>query len=107
MAQKITFVDDLDGSPIDDAFAITRFSLNGEDYEIDLSPKNAEKLAKALEPYISVARKATVRIAGKAKSGSDPAYLAKVREWAKLNNFAVSERGRVAADLIKSYEAAR
>ena len=49
MAQKINviLVDDLDGS---DAVETVSFGLDGSQYEIDLSKKNAEVLRKALAP---------------------------------------------------------
>jgi hypothetical protein len=47
MAQKIQvlFIDDLDGG---EAEGTVRFGLDGADYEIDLSAKNAAALRKAL-----------------------------------------------------------
>lgn len=50
MAQKVEvhLEDDLDGGPAED---IIQFSLDGKDYEIDLSTANAEKLRKALRSF--------------------------------------------------------
>ena len=47
MAQRtqVIFEDDIDGS---EAEGTVTFALNGVQYEIDLSNKNAEKLRKAL-----------------------------------------------------------
>ena len=57
MAQKVEIhlEDDLDGGPADHTLT---FALDGKDYEIDLSDANAEKLRKALRPFVAAARKA-------------------------------------------------
>src|SRR4051812_50223705 len=53
MARHFVLVDDLDGS--EGAETIT-YTVNGQDYEIDLSENNAEKFHDALEPYIQNSR---------------------------------------------------
>jgi hypothetical protein len=62
MAQKIQtlLIDDLDGGQAEDT---VRFGLDGAEYEIDLSAKHAETLRKALEPYVSAARRASGSVA--------------------------------------------
>ena len=57
VAQKIQtlFIDDIDGG---EAEGTVRFGLDGTDYEIDLSAKNATALRKALAKYIDAARRA-------------------------------------------------
>mgnify|MGYP001950986074 CR=1 FL=1 len=46
-------VDDIDGS---DAVTTVSFSLDGRNYEIDLSESHLERLQQALEPYLNAAR---------------------------------------------------
>ncbi|WP_019873789.1 histone-like nucleoid-structuring protein Lsr2 [Sporichthya polymorpha] len=46
--------DDLTGGPADET---VRFSLDGIDYEIDLSAKNAERLRSDLDMYVAAARR--------------------------------------------------
>jgi hypothetical protein len=57
MAQKITveLQDDLDGGPADET---VRFGVDGAEYEIDLSKKNAAALRRKLAPFIEHSRKA-------------------------------------------------
>jgi Lsr2 len=57
VAQKVTvsLVDDLSGSQADETVS---FGLDGKNYEIDLSSKNADKLRGALVDYVGAARKA-------------------------------------------------
>ncbi|WP_068254738.1 Lsr2 dimerization domain-containing protein [Rathayibacter tritici] len=57
MATKITLVDDLDGLLIPDGSTV-RFSIDDEAYEIDLSPKNRQKLRAAFRLYIDASRRA-------------------------------------------------
>ena len=58
MAQKITVTleDDLDGGPADQT---VRFGLDGAEYEIDLSARNASAFREQLAPYTERARKAS------------------------------------------------
>ena len=110
MAQRtvIELTDDLDGS---EAVETIHFSLQGVEYEIDLSERNAEKLRKALARYIDAGRKVggrrTARPGGGGggstrRSSSDTAA---VREWARAQGIQVSERGRVPHSLRDRYAA--
>ena len=47
MAQKVSLIDDLDGSEGDETVT---YSLGDQEYEIDLSKKNAAKLARRCSP---------------------------------------------------------
>lgn len=51
---EIILIDDLDGK---DAHETIVFAVDGVEYEMDLSDKNAEKFRKAVAPYVEVARK--------------------------------------------------
>ena len=55
MAQKVMLIDDLDGS---EGAETIRYSVDGKDYEIDLSEKNAKRLRDALTEFIEKARPA-------------------------------------------------
>ncbi|RXZ42262.1 histone-like nucleoid-structuring protein Lsr2, partial [Agromyces binzhouensis] len=60
MAKRVveTLIDDLDGS---DADRTLSFALDGDQYSIDLSSANIDKLEAALAPYIGAARKTAAR----------------------------------------------
>ena len=112
MAQKIQtlFIDDLDGS---EAEGTVRFGLDGAEYEIDLSAGHAEALRKALAPYVSAARRAPGAAARRpgqsgrrAESAGAPDPTA-VREWARSQGIEVKDRGRVPAELVVKFQAAR
>jgi hypothetical protein len=57
--QTITIrIDDLDGRQIrQGSGGAVSFSLDGIDYEIDLSAKHRRELEKVLEPYIAAGRR--------------------------------------------------
>jgi len=107
MAQKVevTLIDDLDGGKADETVT---FGLDGAQYVIDLSAKNAEALRDGLAKYMDAARREKGgRAAGRgaarkaAVAGPD---TADVRTWAKAQGFEVSERGRVSKDLIVKFQ---
>jgi hypothetical protein len=114
MARKqITqLIDDLDGQTLDDSGETVLFSLDGRPYEIDLSPEHAEELRSALKPYLDAARSVGVAsrtVTSRSRATRRPASdrdLGAVREWARANGHTVSERGRVAADILEAYDAA-
>jgi Lsr2 len=106
MAQKVTaeLEDDLDGGPADET---VRFGVDGADYEIDLSKKNAAALRRKLAPFIEHARKAgrgARRRPGRTAAGRDRS--GDIRAWAKDQGIGVSERGRIPASVVEQYEAA-
>ena len=113
MAQKVQVLltDDLDGSVAQETI---RFRLDGTDYEIDLSKKNAKSLRDTLAKYTAVARRESAAARGgrsnrrsRGSSGAREVDPKAVREWAARNNIAVSARGRIPQDVLSQYEAAR
>jgi hypothetical protein len=101
---QIKLVDDLDGGA---AAETVSFGLDGSSYEIDLSKRNASKLRGALEPYVAGGRKVTParrRGRGRARAGGPSA--AEVRDWARVNGWEVSDRGRVPAEVREAYDSA-
>jgi hypothetical protein len=105
MAQRVQVIieDDYSGGPADETVA---FSLDGAEYEIDLSSKNAASLRDALAPWTAHARKTggRRRRGGKSSAGSNKS--SDIRAWAAANGFEVSSRGRVSAEVRQAYEKA-
>jgi Lsr2 len=114
MAKQIITVltDDLDGG---DADRTIEFGLDGVNYTIDLSEKNAGKLRKALDPYLSVASRVgraggngrTASRAAAAPSRANRDQNQAIREWAAKNGYEVSERGRIPASIVEAFHAKR
>jgi Lsr2 len=94
--------DDVDGGKADET---VEFGLDGVAYVIDLSGDNAKKLRGALDGYVSKGRKVSGRTRKTSKSYSDVETSA-VRAWAASNGIKVSERGRIAADVVAQFKAA-
>jgi hypothetical protein len=106
---QVLLVDDLDGGSADETVS---FSLDGVSYEIDLSAKNAGKLREAFGEYLGAARKAgrvTARSTGRqaGTAAADREQNQAIRAWAKKKGMAVSERGRIPAEIVEKYHAAR
>lgn len=107
MAQRyhVTLEDDLDGTKAEETI---RFALDGTEYEIDLSKKNAKALREALSGYIEAGRRVKAASAGRrrsaARGGRDEAR--NIREWAAENGYEVSARGRVPSQVREAYDAA-
>jgi hypothetical protein len=114
MAKQVITVltDDLDGG---DADRTIEFGLDGVNFTIDLSEKNAGKLRKALDPYLNVASRlgrtgAQGRIASRpaaptVRSNRDQNQA--IREWATKNGYEVSERGRIPSSIVEAFHAKR
>lgn len=114
MAQKITvqLLDDLDGTPGSDVSNVA-FSVDGVAYEIDLNEKNATELRDRLTPFIEASRRVrpdTQRPAGRGVKGGvsmrNREQNQTIREWAKNNGHAVSDRGRISAEVGLKFQAA-
>ena len=110
MAQKIQtlFIDDLDGS---EAEGTVRFGLDGTEYEIDLNAEHARALRDALARYVQASRRAgggtRRRAGGRARASADGLNTTEVREWAKAQGIDVKDRGRVPAELVVKFKAAK
>ena len=107
----VLFQDDLDGSEKD--VRTVKFQFEGSSYEIDLGPKNQNKLRKVLTPYIEAGTKVSSRAGTRGRSaGARPSaaaqkeFNARVREWAAANGHDVKPRGRVPETVIDAYRQA-
>lgn len=113
MAQKTTvhLVDDIDGTEADETVS---FSLDGREYEIDLTSAHASALRDAFAQYVGAARKSgggsgpRRSTSGRARSGSsgDRQRVQDMRAWAKSNGHTVSDRGRIPGSVVAAYNAA-
>lgn len=106
MAQRfhVTLEDDLDGSKGDETI---RFGLDGTEYEIDLSSRNAKTFREAMAPYVAVARKARGnRRRTSATTRNSREESRAIREWAMQNGYELSTRGRVPMHIREAYHAA-
>jgi hypothetical protein len=104
---QVRLLDDLDGS---EAAATVSFALDGRQYQLDLSEKNAGRLRDALAPFVASARRGGGRRAsgGGPKMSQRPATdrerTAAIREWARQHGHQVADRGRIPSTVIEAYE---
>jgi len=112
VANKTILIDDLDGSTADET---VKFTLDGVQYEIDLSKKNAAKLRDVFATYTTAARKAGrggVVVGGRAASArnrggttADRDQNRAIREWAQGKGIPVSDRGRIKQEIVDRFNA--
>ncbi|MEU4566391.1 MULTISPECIES: Lsr2 family protein [Micromonospora] len=112
MAKQIIhkLVDDLDGGDADET---VKFALDGVQYEIDLSNKNAEKLRELFAPYVAAGSKVGrggVVVGGRAARGrggatADRAQNKAIRDWAKREGREISDRGRIPQEIVDEFHA--
>ena len=116
MARRVIheLIDDLDGGLADESLS---FGLDGVQYTIDLSAKNAAELRDVLAPFTAAATKlgrgvgpATPARGGR---GGRPVLSARaereqnraIREWAQSKGLEVSDRGRIRSDIVERFHA--
>lgn len=105
MAQKIVtiYTDDLTGEESSDAATHT-FSIDGVNYEIDLTSDSFDKFLEDMQPYTQNGRK--LGRAKRSTGGKQPVSsqdTAEIRSWAKENGYEVNDRGRVPAAVREAY----
>ena len=114
MAQRIVteLTDDTDGKPADETVT---FALDGREYEIDLTSKNAAALRKAMDVYVKNGRRLGGGRRGRTSGGSSSSPSRSrsdvdtkaVREWAGRNGYALSSGGRIPGNVIDAYRSAQ
>lgn len=99
----VTLTDDLDGGKAAEAVP---FGLDGANYEIDLSAKNARALRADVTKWTEHARKAGRTSRRGRGTGPKPvSEAAAIREWAGANGIEVPARGRIPAAVAERYHA--
>ena len=107
MTQKrqVTTVSDISGA---EGAETVRFSLDGVDYEIDLSGPEAEILRTDLAPWVARSRKRKPPRPQKGRARSARrADLPEIREYAKARGYGVGTRGQVPKNIVKEYDLLR
>jgi Lsr2 len=105
MATKVltTLQDDIDGS---NATQTIQFALDGVEYEIDVSDRNANRLRNSLDEFITHGRKIGGRRTPKKTAPAGHVDTKAVRAWAQSNGIEVNTRGRIPAQIVERYRAA-
>jgi len=103
-------VDDIDGGDADET---VKFALDGIQFEIDLSEKNAAELREVFAQYVGAGTKVArggVVVGGRAARGrggaaADREQNKAIREWAKKAGYDISDRGRIPQEIVDEYHA--
>jgi hypothetical protein len=104
-------VDDIDGGDADETVT---FAVDGTQYEIDLSKKNAAKMRDLLAPYVAAGTKVGRAAAGatrtaapraRGSAAADRDQNRAIREWAQAKGIPVSDRGRIKQEVVERYQA--
>jgi hypothetical protein len=112
MARKVTvsLVDDLDGSSKADE--TVEFRLDGVNYQIDLSSKNAAKLRDDFSAWVDASRRTGGRRRGMSvgsengRTSAARGDSAAIRQWALQKGHVVAARGRIPAHVIDAFHTA-
>jgi hypothetical protein len=100
-------IDDLDHGEADET---VKFGLDGVQYEIDLSSKNAAALREVLAPYVGAGSRMSRAPAsgGSRRRGTqsmDREQNRAIREWARSKGKTISDRGRIPEEIVAEYHA--
>lgn len=98
MARKIVLTSDLTG---DTPAKMHTFSLDGVNFEVDLTDAEAATLRETLLPYIDVARALGGRSAPKARLVGYTS--AQVRAWARSEGLDVPDKGRIPNEIVADF----
>ena len=111
---QVNMVDDLDGRRAEETVC---FGLDGAQYEIDLSRRNAAALRKALADFVEASRqvraerppksKRLTRKASATRTMSTRAQVAAIRQWATAAGMQMATRGRISVAVLDAYSQAR
>ena len=117
MAKQIVVIDDLTGESDAETRSLT---IDGVDYEIDLTDASMQRLKNSIREFLEVARVASPRSASRSAGLAAPRSLKRgtpvrkaqvlpspsstIRAWASANNVDCPTRGRIPASVIEAYE---
>jgi len=101
---QIILTSDLSGAEADETVS---FAVDGVQYELDATNKEADKFRGLFQDYIAVARKVSGRKSSRKPSATSDGPSAKdVKAWADTQGLDYPQRGRLPKELLDMYEAA-
>ena len=109
--ERIDLIDDLDGSPAEGTFQV---SWDGQAVEVELSKENRTRIEESLAALFDAGRKISVHYGSRGPQGPKPKQVraprseekannSAIREWARENNYPVSDRGRISREVVAAY----
>ena len=115
---KVILTCDLDHEvPVDDNVTTIEFSYEGNRYSIELCGDHSDEYHSWMQDYVahaepsgrgaSRARVAPAKSSGRRRTSTSASdELAAIRTWARENNLAISDRGRISQTIRDAYDAA-
>jgi hypothetical protein len=111
--KTVQVIDDFDGTILDD-YESVQFGIEGTTYDFDTTPKRAGVFRARLQKYVDISRPADsttparshVRVPAAAGGNNSAEQNQAIRDWARANNFKLSDRGRVPAHIVAAFDAA-
>lgn len=103
------FIDDIDNTPLSESEVNSiRFSIDGSNYVLDLSEKNAAEFRELLAPYVKVASPApsSRRSGSRSSGGAKRSNSRAIREWAQAQGLKVADRGTIPSHIVDAYNEA-
>jgi nucleoid-associated protein Lsr2 len=109
--EVVVLEDDLEGGTADET---VKFALDGVQYEIDLTAKNAARLRESFSDFIAHGRRVGrggVVVGGRAaarargSAAADREQNKAIRAWAKRKGRNISDRGRIPQEIVDEYNA--
>lgn len=76
-----------------------KWSLGGDEYEIDLTDANFAEMVRDLDPWKKASRRTR-------RSRRQRRHLPGIRDWARSQGYDVKPSGRIAESIVAEYEAA-
>ena len=106
---SVTYACDYDDKEIPDGqHRSLTFGLDGQEYEIDLCMKHGDRFGEIVGKFTEHARRQSLRGTApkrRRRTVATRQRSAEIRAWAKRAGIEVSDRGRIPAQVIRSYEA--
>jgi hypothetical protein len=103
----IVLIDDLTGKELSPSEGETlHFSLDGNQYEIDLDVKGAQRLRSLVAPFASAGRRVNRSRGTRPRPIRIKPAPASVRAWAWANGVSVNQRGRLPESVVAQFQAA-
>jgi len=124
VAQKVQVLItcDLDDDEVEAAETVT-FGYNGATYELEMCQQHLDEFNNWIGEYVAAARRVGTPTRARRAAGAAPAArrrpsrgprnargagdIGAIREWARANGFAISDRGRISRAVREAYEAAK
>lgn len=111
--KTVQVIDDFDGTILD-AYESVQFGIGGMTYDFDTTPKRAGAFRARLQKYVDISRPAgsttparsRVRVPAAAGGNNSAEQNQAIRDWARANNFELSDRGRIPAHIVAAFDAA-